>query len=111
MSASAYDFDDDNPPTKNRAVSLRPQFAGEHIKQFCGMIVFGWGKVVTPGEHSGSKNRAYRKEFDERERETLSRLHAKAYGWELRTGYPDWICLSMENYLLLVRAGDFFASI
>lgn len=86
-------------------------FPGEDIKQFSGVIVFTWDKVVNPRERSGSKYRKYCEAFTQEERQKLGTWHTKMYGWEMRTGHPGEIGMTMATYDLLRRAANFFASI
>jgi hypothetical protein len=67
--------------------------------------------VVPVSSRSGSKNRKYKQEFTELERKKLGTWHNRFYGWEMRTGMPDWVELTMEEFRLLQRAGEFFASV
>lgn len=84
-------------------------FSGEKIRPFSAIIVEGWGKVVTPGSRSGSKNRKWCAEFTEHERKLLRRWHTKMWVWEIYFGHPVEIGMTLSTYALIERAVNFFA--
>lgn len=96
-------------PTKS--VRLMVAFESHMIKPFSSIIVETWNRVVNPRERCGSKYRKWLAEFSVAEREALGTWHTKMYGWEIRSGLPLEIVMSLSTYSLLERAANFFASV
>lgn len=87
------------------AVILWP---AEYIRPFAGVLAPAYDR---DRPLTGSRKRKYHAEFTEAERGAISRLHSKAWGWEMRTGYPQHIQMSGATFNLLRRAANFFASL
>ncbi len=63
-------------------------------------------------KESGSKRRAYLKEFNEKERKKISAWYTLAYRWYLKTGTPQrFVFRSVESVNFVKRVVNFFAQL
>ena len=104
-----YEDADPEDPAFLAGARRQPRVAifwpSEWIKPHSGVLVFGYHHAK-----EGRVKRAYLHEFDSQERTAIAKLYNRAWQWEMRTGHPDRIKISLKTYDLLVRAAGFFAS-
>lgn len=94
--------------TPNRSFSLLPVFSGEAFRQAVQypIIVEMWEKRLY-----GRVKRAWLATFTEKERNKISRYHAKFHRWHLVTGTPEKVSCQLKTLELLKRAVHFFATV
>ena len=73
------------------------------------VMVEMWDRVMGNGINN-RKMCAYRKQFNEQERQLIRRYYNIFYGWYLRTGTPQHHRMKPTTYQLLERAIQFFAT-
>lgn len=110
----AAEMDMDHAELPEGAINLLPVFSGDRFIQVINypVIVEMWKHLFVNGNRKigGRIGRAFKEQFTEAERKTISKWHTKFYRWYLVTGTPKRVALRLSTVELLQRAVHFFAT-